>query len=312
MLHIKTYEGLLDRFKKVDAFLLIKSIESKLPKEYSLGHMGQSWAELVKTTHLVPAPNSEIASRFGKKQGDIIDTIILKYSIPNDSIEIEIKRDFKYPETLSGELKLNICRDSYNFGISFRGLVENVADKCIELIGNTVERFSRDHKTTTNTMIVEYISKIEERKEKVKKLEYIRDKGKQKLQDYYKNFFEKVDIVSIKDYLYDLYDILGEYEITKIESDSVGYQIRWKDVDLLNFKKSMKVHSFKDYKDSFQTLELIKEFAHRIKFDYDIDVDYDHTKDDIVLTLLEELPNDLKEIWQHLFAYTSRGRPRRA
>ena len=296
MLHIKTYEGLLDRFKKVNVKKLIESIESKLKKSNKYSRVLNNFYSEVEFVK-----NTPTAFERGVSKGSIVDNITVKPVISGDLVEIEITRGFKLDKT--NGFNSVMYTKTYNVGMKFKGPVENVADKCIELIDNTIERFNRDHKTITDIKVENLLSELEEKKQKFKKQEDTLNEGREKLQDYYKQFFERVDIVTIKDYLYDLSDILGEYEIDKIESTSVGYQIRWTNVDILNFKKSMKVHDFKDYKDSFQTLELIKEFAHRIKFEYDIDVYFDHTGSDIILTLLEELPDDLKVICQQLFAH---------
>jgi len=312
MSHIKTYEGLLDRFKKVERDKLIKSIESKLKdsNKYSEVLGSPTFSAKLMIIKKGTMGHSVLSGT------ELIDSITFMPIISKDLVTIEINRIFKYRSLSIGDSEINVSFSKYNISLNFRGLVDKIADKCIEIINNTYEKFNKDSRSITTIKIDSFISDLENtirRKKEVdddnKRSEYIRNEGVKKIQAYYEDFFERVDIVSIKDYLYDLSDILGEYEISKIGSTSVGYQIRWEDVDLLDFKKSMKVHSFKDYKDSFQTLELIKEFAHRIKFDYDIDVDYDHTGSDIVLTISEELPKDLKAVWQQLFGY--RG-PRKA
>lgn len=291
MLHIKKYEGLLDRFKKVDLYHLQLNIFRKL-------------TESGKYTSV---SNNLVIKNVTSEDDYTTITDTVSIYLRSSAIIISIKRTCKIFAT-----NKEINTSELTISMNFRGELDNVSNKCIEIINNAYDKFCKENKTDTDIKIKTHKKELAEKVEKVRANKELEEKSKSKLKEYYSDFYERVDIDKIKDYLYDISDILGEYTISKIEALTVGYRITWENVDILNFKKSLKVKDFTDFKNSYQLLELIKEFAQIIKSEFDIDVNFDHTgkSSNLVLTISEDLPIELQNIAKAI-AYT-RGRPRRA
>jgi len=108
---------------------------------------------------------------------------------------------------------------------------------------------------------------------------------------YYENIQSNDDIEIIKENLYDLQDILGEYSITKgdfigLTPSNTEYSIKWVDVEI-QFPNSGKILDIDINKlsNTIDILKELKEFGNKIKSQLDMNTYYNLTNNSFFISL---------------------------
>lgn len=288
MNNIKTYESFKDMFSKEHAIKkIIKELSSLFLDHWSQFDVSQ---ESVGSSGLIiTLKNNPLDINDHIKDSKLVIKVLFK----SDKLEYKIKCYKILKDKLYKEHTI-IEKDSENKNIDFNKFIpielqkkklKKISKDLFDDIIKFYQKIKPEIDITTASFIEKEIKKTElslkedrERRQNLEKKTELRYKF---IQDTFAKYDE-----DIKDFLYDLKDEIGEYTIKKILDDQIGYLIEWRDSEI--FKTD---GGSNDIENSINRLKLLKEFAYRVKSEFDLDIYYN---DKSIKIILDEIPNELK------------------
>lgn len=287
MNNIKTYEGFKDMFSQEHAIKkIITELSTLFSNYYSQGERSQvspvSTAGLIITLN-----NSALDINNHIKGSKVVIQVVF------DKLEYMIKCN-KVLQNKSYKEQIIIQKNSKKRNIEFNKFIpvdlqkkkiKKISKDIFDNIINFYQKIKPELDTATREFTKKEIEKTElslkqdrERRQNLEKKTELRSKF---IQDTFAKYDE-----DIKDFLYDLKDEIGEYTISKFTDIKIGYLIEWKDSKIFRTDGVSD-----DIENAINRLKLLKEFAYRVKSEFDLDIYYN---DKSIKIILDEIPSELR------------------
>jgi hypothetical protein len=289
MNNIKTYEGFKDMFSQEHA---IKKIITELTSLFlSYRPQGTSvQVSPVSSAGLIITLTNTLDNALAMVNEHIKGSkVVIQVVFKSDTLEYMIKCNKILQDKLYKEHKI-IEKSSEKRNIEFNKFIPiDLQKKKIKKISKGIFDdmigFYQSVKPEFEIATRDFIEK--EKIENNLKLKAEKDSLKNKLElrnKFIQDTFAKYD-EDIKDFLYDLKDEIGEYTISKFTDSKIGYLIEWKDSKIFRTDGGSN-----DIENTINRLKLLKEFAYRVKSEFDLDIYYN---DKSIKIILDEIPSEL-------------------
>lgn len=293
MNNIKTYEGFKDMFSQEH---YIKKIITELSTLFSDFHKRfpvYAQGEILQVNPVYPSGliitlKSPLDVNDHIKDSKVVIQVVFK----SDKLEYMIKCN-KVLTDKSYKEQIIIQKNSEKKNIEFNKFIpvdlqKKKIKKTSKDIFDDIINFYRKIKPELDTSTREFTEKEIEKTDLGLKQDHERRKNLEKKAELRSKFiqdtFAKYD-EDIKDFLYDLKDEIGEYTISKFTDIKIGYLIEWKDSKIFRTEGNPN-----DIEDAINRLKLLKEFAYRVKSEFDLDIYY---SDKSIRIILDEIPSEL-------------------
>jgi hypothetical protein len=288
MNNIKTYEGFKDMFSKEQVIKkIIKELSSLFLDYHSQGERSQV-SPVGSAGLIITLNNNPLDVNNYIKDSKVVIQVVFK----SDELEYKIKCNKILKDKLFKEHKI-IEKNSEKKKIDFNRFIPiNLQKKKLKKISkdlfDDIINFYQKIKPELDTAKREFTKKeiektelsLKQASEKRQNLEKKTELRNKFIQDTFAKYDE-----DIKDFLYDLKDEIGEYTISKFTDSKIGYLIEWKDSKIFRTDGGSN-----DIENTINRLKLLKEFAYRVKSEFDLDIYYN---DKSIKIILDEIPSEL-------------------